>query len=91
MKKKDSELGVVDLYEHYQEWCRENNIRPFASRPFTSEAKREIEIGMGLKYRHDLASGNGGAKRGWKGLALVDRNVAENLENTSCESAARIR
>ena len=22
VKQRDSELGVVDLYEHYQEWCR---------------------------------------------------------------------
>jgi phage/plasmid-associated DNA primase len=51
--KKDAELGVVDLYEHYQEWCRINNVRPFASRPFTVAAKGEIEIGLGLKYRHD--------------------------------------
>ena len=35
IKKRDGELGVVDLYEHYQEWCRENHVRPFASRPFT--------------------------------------------------------
>ena len=33
---------------------------------------------MGLKYRHDLASENGKAKRGWKGLALVGRAIVEN-------------
>jgi hypothetical protein len=71
-------LGVVDVYEHYQNWCRENHVRPFASRPFTATAKEEIEIGLGLKLRHDLASENGKAKRGWRGLALVGRiDVAE--------------
>ena len=41
VKKKDGELGVVDLYAHYQQWCRENHIRPFPSRPFTSTAKED--------------------------------------------------
>jgi P4 family phage/plasmid primase-like protien len=88
VKKKDSELGVVELFERYQIWCRENNVRPFASRPFTFEAKEEIEIGLGLKYRHDLASDNGKTKRGWKGLAILERTVAERLENKSNRSAA---
>jgi len=86
VKKKDSELGVVDLYEHYQEWCRRNNVRPFASRAFTVSAKAEIEIGLGLKYRHDLEGANGKARRGWKGLALVEGTLAENLENGSSKS-----
>src|SRR5665811_492135 len=71
VKKRDAELGVVDLYEHYQDWCRENHVRPFASRPFTATAKEEIEIGLGLKLRHDLEGGNGKARRGWRGLVLV--------------------
>ena len=78
VKKRDGELGVVDLYEHYQQWCRENHVRPFPSRAFTSTAKEEIEIGLGMKLRHDLEGGNGKAKRGWKGLGLVGRiDVAE--------------
>jgi hypothetical protein len=64
------------------------HVRPFASRPFTSTAKEEIEIGLGLEYRHDLASENGKARRGWKGLGLVERTDAENLENGSSESVA---
>src|SRR5208283_4428303 len=56
VKKRDAELGVVDLYSFYQNWCRENHVRPFSSRPFTLTAKEEIEIGLGLKYRHDLTS-----------------------------------
>jgi len=83
VKKKGAELSVVDLYQHYQEWCRENNVRPFASRPFTVAAKEEIEIGLGLKYRHDLEGLNGKAMRGWKGLVLVE---AGEVEKGSCKS-----
>ena len=44
----------------------------------TSTAKEEIEIGLGLKCRHDLEGANGKARRGWKGLGLVGRiEVAE--------------
>ena len=88
VKKKDGELGVVDLYAHYQEWCRLNHVRPFPSRPFTLQAKEEIEIGMGRKLSHDLKGGNGKAKRGWKGLAICERTVTENLENGSNGSVA---
>ena len=35
-KKKDPEISV-NLYSHYQEWCHENNVRPFASRAFTPD------------------------------------------------------
>jgi hypothetical protein len=66
MKKKGGELGVLDLHAHYQKWCQDNHIRPFASRLFTATPKEEIEIGMGLKPRHDLEGSNGKAKRGWK-------------------------
>jgi len=86
VKKKDSELGVLDLYEHYQEWCKENHIRPFSSRPFTAAAKEEIEIGMGRKLSHDLKGGNGKAKRGWKGVGILEATVPGKLENGSCES-----
>jgi hypothetical protein len=47
------------LYALYRELYRENHVRPFASRPFTSTAKEEIEIAMGMKLRHDLEGGNG--------------------------------
>jgi hypothetical protein len=80
-------LGVVDLYEHDQDWCRVNHVRPDASKQFTQTAKAEIEIGMGLKYRHDLEGAEGKAMRGWKGLALVEGNVAERLEKGSKKSA----
>ena len=88
VKKRDAELGVVDLYSFYQEWCRLNHVRPFASRPFTAAAKEEIEIGLGMKLRHDLDGTNGKARRGWKGLALVARADFGNLKNESCKSAA---
>ena len=90
VKKKDAELGVLDLYEHYQEWCRLNHVRPFPSRPFTSTAKEEIEIGLGMKLRHDLASQNGKARRGWKGVGLlegfIEGTVPAKLENGSLGS-----
>ena len=90
VKKKDAELGVVDLYGHYQEWCRLNHVRPFPSRPFTSQAKEEIEIGMGRKLSHDLKGGNRKAKRGWKGVAILEATVPGKLENGSTESAGSI-
>jgi len=83
VKKKEAELGVVDLYAYYQEWCRLNHVRPFASRPFTSTAKEEIEIEMGMKLRHDLEGRNGKAKRGWKGLGLVGRIYTGTGNNES--------
>jgi phage/plasmid-associated DNA primase len=85
-KKKDGEVGVVDLYGHYQSWCRLNHIRPFASRPFTGTAKEEIEIGLGLKPRHDLDGANGKAKRGWRGLALAEHDGIQRFESASCKS-----
>jgi len=71
VKKKDGVLGVMDLYCHYQQWCRDSHIRPFTARTFTATAREEIEIGFGMKLRHDLEGGNGKAKRGWRGLGLV--------------------
>jgi len=53
---------------------------------FTQTAKLEIEIGLGLKYRHDLEGGQGKAMRGWKGLALDEVGEAERVENGSRES-----
>ena len=87
VKKRDEELGVVNLYEHYQEWCPLNHVRPFSCSPFTLTAKEEIVIPMGLKYRHDLEGGNGKAKQRWKGLGLVGRIDAVTVENGSFESA----
>ena len=78
-------MGVVDLYEHYQKWAKLNHVRPFASRPFTSTVKEEIEIAMGMKLRHDLDRTNGKAKRGWKGLGLVGRIDVAEPGNGSCE------
>ena len=44
VKKRNAELGVLDLYAHYQSWCRLNHVRPFASKAFSRVAKDEIEI-----------------------------------------------
>jgi phage/plasmid-associated DNA primase len=72
VEKRNAELGVVELYAHYQTWCRSNHVRPFASKAFSRVAKDEIEITFGLKVRHDLAGENRRARRAWKGLALVE-------------------
>jgi hypothetical protein len=78
VKKRDEELGVVDLYEHYQEWCRDSHLRSFPSKPFSRIAKEEIEITWGLKLRHDLAGENGKPRRGWKGLQANGRCVGDS-------------
>jgi hypothetical protein len=41
-----------------------------------------------MKSRHDLEGENGKAKRGWKGLAILEATVPGKLENGSCGSAA---
>ena len=78
-RRKDSELTAVDLYADYQEWCIENGVRPFASQAFTQMAKEEIELKLGLRYRHDLG-GVEGTSRGWKGVGLVEKAEPENAE-----------
>ncbi len=76
-------MAVVDLYGHYQEWCQANRIRPFASQAFTSVAKGEIELKLGLRYRHDL--GEQATIRGWKGVGLVNSEM-QQPESRSAES-----
>jgi hypothetical protein len=87
VKKRDGELGVVDLYGHYQKWCRDNHLRSFPSKPFSRIAKEEIEITWGLKLRHDLPGENSKPKRGWKGVRLAERIDLGNLKIESCGSA----
>jgi P4 family phage/plasmid primase-like protien len=72
VERRNAELGVLDLYAHYQNWCRLNHVLPFAAKPFSRVAKEEIEITFGLKVRHDLPGDNRKARRAWKGLALVE-------------------
>jgi hypothetical protein len=86
MKKKDATVGMAELYERYQTWCRKHQLQPFNSRDFGQTAKSAIEMGIGLKYRHDLASETGGVMSGWKGLAWVEVGDSGNVENTSKES-----
>jgi hypothetical protein len=59
---------------------------PFASKQFTQTAKAEIEIGLGLRYRHDLTTEQGGWMRRWKGLALVEAGGVGTVKNESCKS-----
>jgi phage/plasmid-associated DNA primase len=86
-KRKDSEITAVDLYGHYQEWCTQNGVRPFASQAFTQMAKEEIELQLGLRYRHDLG-GVEGTNRGWKGVGAVDSAETEKVQIGSAESEA---
>jgi hypothetical protein len=79
---------VVDQYEYYQQWCRENHLRSFPSKAFSRIAKEEIEITWGLKLRHDLPGDNRKPRRGWKGLALVERADLGKLKNESKRSGA---
>ncbi|MEI8287905.1 MAG: phage/plasmid primase, P4 family [Verrucomicrobiota bacterium] len=86
VKRKDGVVGIVELYENYQLWCRQHHLQPFSSRQFNQIAKTELEIELGLKYRHDLPSENGGWMRGWKGLAMVEAGEVQNAKNASVES-----
>ena len=69
---------MAHLYAHYQGWCRDNHVRPFASKALSRVAKEEIEIRFGLKVRHDLPGENRRPRRAWKGLALVETADEEN-------------
>ena len=71
-----------------QLWCVQNGVRPFASQAFTQMAKEEIELKLGLRYRHDLG-GDQGANRGWKGVGLIEKTQAEKPGNGSAESESR--
>ena len=84
-KRRDSETASVDLCGHYQQWCIENGVRPFASQAFTQMAKEEIELKLGLRYRHDLG-GVEGTNRGWKGVGLVESAETEEVQRGSAES-----
>jgi hypothetical protein len=53
-----------------------------------SRKKQGHQITWGLKLRHDVPGENGKPRRGWKGLGLVQRAAMENVEITSCGSAA---
>ena len=78
-------MTAVDLYAHYQHWCQKNRIRAFATQAVHQVAREEIEINLGLKYRHDLA-GKQGASRGWKGLGLFQRAESGKCGNRSAQS-----
>ena len=76
-------LGMSELYERYPNWCRKHQLQPFNNREFGQTAKSAIEMNMGLKYRHDLATENGGVMRGWKHLAMVDDSEVERTPKGS--------
>jgi formylglycine-generating enzyme required for sulfatase activity len=66
VKRKEAEYGLVDLYGHYQEWCRDNHLRSFPSGAFSRIAKEKIEITLGLKLRYDLPGDNGKPRRAFR-------------------------
>ncbi len=84
-RREQSEITAMDLYSDYQEWCQENRIRALASQAFTQVAKEEIELRLGLRYRHDLGAER--TLRGWKGVGLVQTANLEKAETTPAESA----
>ena len=75
-------MGALELYEHYQEWCRKHQLQAFPSKRFHKIAKAELELSLGLRYRHDLVGQNGKAMSGWRGLGLV----SEDAKNGSLKS-----
>jgi P4 family phage/plasmid primase-like protien len=83
VKRQGGVVGMMELYEKYQAWCKKQRVVPFSYKAFGQVIKPEIEMGFGLKYRHDLPSEGGGVMRGWKGLALEE---AEDAQNASKES-----
>ncbi len=81
-RQEGEEMEVADLYAHYQKWCVENQLTPFAGRFFSQIAKDEIEMTLGLRFRHDLKSKDGTAIRGWRHLGFV-KPTTENVETRS--------
>jgi P4 family phage/plasmid primase-like protien len=81
-RKQGAEMVGADLYAHYQHWCLQNQVIPFAGQYFNQMAKDEIEITLGLRYRHDLKTEDGTMVRGWKNLALAKSETLE-AENAS--------
>ena len=84
-RKAGAEMGITELYSHYQQWCVQNQMTPFAGQGFNQMAKDEIEMTFGLRYRHDLESAAGKAVRGWKELAMVQTEPA-NVDSESAGS-----
>ena len=87
MKKKEAVIAAVDLYTAYARWCRDNHLRPVASQAFSRIAQDQIELGHGVKYRHDLLSEDRKARREWKGLKLLDRDDGGQMALLSRKSA----
>ncbi len=68
----------MDTGEKLQSYCF---YLPASS--FWRIARQEIEITLGLNYRHDLPGENGKQRRG---LAVVERADVDDAENVSVES-----
>ena len=90
VKHKEAIMGTADLYENYQSWCRDHHLQPFTSKQFNQIAKTELEITLGLKYRHDLPGDPGGTMRGWKGLGLIETDKSSDGKNASVASGEQM-
>jgi hypothetical protein len=99
VKKRDEELGVVDLYEHYQECCWENHLRSFPPKPFSRIAKEEIEITWGSNFAmiflvKVVSQGRGGRDwRWWRGCQVRNaklRPVSPWVECGGLQSSALV-
>ena len=77
VKQRDGVMGAAEMYQEYQEWCQTHHLQPFNSKQFSQTARNEIEMGLGLRLSHDLASESGGCMRGWRGLALAEPPIVE--------------
>jgi len=85
VKKRDGELGVLDLYGHYQEWCRENYLRTFPSRPFSRIAKARWGAGKGKRIECGFC-GAGGSWALWGGLKLGELSTDKAKEQRTSRS-----
>ena len=57
------------------------------SQGFSRIAQEAIALEHGLRYRHDLVSQDRKARRGWKGLTLLDRDDGGQIDVLSKKSA----
>ena len=87
VKERDGVVGAAEMYQEYQEWCKTRHLQPFNSKQFSQTSRHEIEMGLGLRLRHDLETEGGGCMRGWRGLGLVEALEVQEVEKASQRSA----
>jgi len=60
-KEKGGAIWGAERYEQYQKWSRKLALRLVGAKDFMKAAMEQIEIGFGMRPRHDLARENGKA------------------------------